>query len=893
MSKIKSNLKFTITNLQFTMSSNAFASVTLTNCNYQFMPGAKVVVEPGTVSGTGNNPSILTSGGKLTLNSTTFKSVPACNAQWLGIEVSGIRTVHQATIGGKCAQGQVVANNSIISNAICAVALWEPGNYTTTGGIINATATWFTNNTKSLHALEYNNYVPSNGSVSVSNLSSFTNCTFNITSAYVAGDPAQVFVKHVDLNKVNGLKFRGCDFSIPAGANSNIGTYNMAIGCYNAGFQLDAPCTNTSVPCSNYDWGNFNNFYAAVYASSNIVNNPNTFSIVRANFTNNAIGVYVNGLKNESILFNKFYLGPNYGDNCEDGPSPSIGIDLINTTGFVVEENEFARGSAAPPFPVNDYIGIRVNHCKATTETLYKNKFTGMNRANLAVGINRKMDQYGQYPDWNGVNYMCNQNFFNAYDLHVATASSIRGKLGLPELASGNVLTTSSFNSLVKQIQNDGTEDIRYYFYYPNVPERLIKYSDYVNPMPLYNSTYQNTCPSHYGGGSGGSSDLLVLTPAAIQQKSDEFYQNQSDYNSVSALYQQLTDGGSTTGTLTDIETSQSSAMWDLRQELLQKSPYLSQEVLISASDKTEVLPEAILFEILSANPDELRRQELIDYLRNKAEPLPEYMIELLELLANGETAKTALLNQMGTYENERVQAAMSIIRSAVNDSVIDYSYIRTWLNNIGGLEAEKQVVATYIAEGNYTEAVNTLNAMPITHNLTGTELIRYNEYKELAEMLIGLDQQGNGLDSLTVEHLSLLNSFAASSEGDAKYMAQAILSQYNNTHCFECPPQPLEAGLKQSKSIDMSKLAEALGLFIQVQPNPATTWAAINYRLLPGETEGVITLTDSKGAVVKQIRLTAYQGQEILDTRAMPAGIYIYTLSSKDASQSGKLIVE
>ena len=261
------------------MSSNAFASVTLTNCNYQFMPGAKVVVEPGTVSGTGNNPSILTSGGKLTLNSTTFKSVPACNAQWLGIEVSGIRTVHQATIGGKCAQGQVVANNSIISNAICAVALWEPGNYTTTGGIINATATWFTNNTKSLHALEYNNYVPSNGSVSVSNLSSFTNCTFNITSAYVAGDPAQVFVKHVDLNKVNGLKFRGCDFSIPAGANSNIGTYNMAIGCYNAGFQLDAPCTNTSVPCSNYDWGNFNNFYAAVYASSNIVNNPNTFSI--------------------------------------------------------------------------------------------------------------------------------------------------------------------------------------------------------------------------------------------------------------------------------------------------------------------------------------------------------------------------------------------------------------------------------------------------------------------------------------------------------------------------------------------------------------------------------------------------------------------------------------
>jgi len=516
-----------------------------------------------------------------------------------------------------------------------------------------------------------------------------------------------------------------------------------------------------------------------------------------------------------------------------------------------------------------------------------------MNRANLAVGINRQMDQYGQYPDWNGVSYMCNQNFLNAYDLHVATASSIRGKLGLPELASGNVLTTSSFGSLIKQIQNDGTEDIRYYFYNPNVPERLIKFSDYVNPMPLYNMAYQNTCPSHFGSGSGGSSDLLVLTPEAFQQKTDEFNQNQSDYNSVYTLYQQLTDGGSTTGTITDIETCQPSEMWELRLDLLQKSPYLSQEVLISASDKTEVLPEAILFEILSANPDELRRQELIDYLRNKTEPLPEYMIELLELLAEGETAKTALLNQMGTYENERVQAAMSIIRSAVNDSITDYNYIRTWLYNIGGLEAEKQVVSTYITEGNYTEALIILNAIPVTHNLTGADLMKYNEYREISEMLIGLDQQGYGLDSLTIGQLGLINSFATSSEGDARYMAQAILSQYNNMHCFECPPQPVETGLKQSKPIDKSRLAEALGLFVHVQPNPASIWAAFNYRLLPGETEGKITLTDSKGAVVKQIRLSVYQGQEILDTQDIPTGVYIFTLTCKNATQSGKLIIE
>ncbi len=90
--------------------------------------------------------------------------------------------------------------------------------------------------------------------------------------------------------------------------------------------------------------------------------------------------------------------------------------------------------------------------------------------------------------------------------------------------------------------------------------------------------------------------------------------------------------------------------MWELRAELLGKSPHLSKEVLMTAADKTDVLPESVLFEILSANPDELKKEELIKYLEDKENPLPSYMIDILRQLANGSTYKTVLLSEISKH---------------------------------------------------------------------------------------------------------------------------------------------------------------------------------------------------------------------------------------------------
>ena len=57
---------------------------------------------------------------------------------WQGIEVWGNSSTHQYEINGSYGQGYLeMRNGATIENAICAVELWRPGHYNTTGGIIH------------------------------------------------------------------------------------------------------------------------------------------------------------------------------------------------------------------------------------------------------------------------------------------------------------------------------------------------------------------------------------------------------------------------------------------------------------------------------------------------------------------------------------------------------------------------------------------------------------------------------------------------------------------------------------------------------------------------------------------------------------------------------------
>ena len=101
----------------------------------------KIIVHPGA--------KLVINGGKIT---------SAHDQLWQGIEVWGNSSTHQYEVNGSYGQGYLeLKNGAIIENAKCAVELWHPGYYSTTGGIIHATDATFRNNATSVHALLYTN----------------------------------------------------------------------------------------------------------------------------------------------------------------------------------------------------------------------------------------------------------------------------------------------------------------------------------------------------------------------------------------------------------------------------------------------------------------------------------------------------------------------------------------------------------------------------------------------------------------------------------------------------------------------------------------------------------------------------------------------------------------
>ncbi len=834
------------------------AGNTLTiQCEVQMVPNTKIIVEP--------NAKLIIDGGLIT-NEYYY------NLPWQGIQVWGDKTQSQYCAPGQaCAQGSLeLINGATIENAIIAVDLWKPGDYATTGGIVYATDAIFRNNAKSVHALFYKNFNPYDPDTELDYFSNFNNCRFEITADYL-GD--EMFHKHVDLAHVKGIDFYGCDFSL-AEKVEGVSNSNHAIAAYNAAFKVRAICNSQTAPCpdADYDKCSFTGFYSAI----NAVNDgtlPLTFSVNRANFVKNANGVKTRNMNNTSVLFSNFEIGHFW--DC------ATGIHADNVTGFAFEENNFSKYSGEP---VSDYFGIIINNSGAINE-VYKNNYTGLSYANFSERMNWTVE--GRHK---GLAYYCNENSNNYADFYVAdnnftNRSGIQSLQGSETYAAGNTFTQSG---ATWHFYNGGEHEIDYFYNLNNSIE--MPDINKIYDVNIFGTNVSNTCPSHYGGIV--SEKNLVLTAQQKAETEQAYYTNLTDYNSVKTLYDSYVDGGDTEATKLDIQTAQPDDMWELRAQLLGDSPHLSLDVLKEAADKTEVFTESALFDILAANPDELKKDTLLSYLENKEEPLPAYMIDLLKQLAGGTTYKTALHQQMAEYSHNYSRAAHDIIRSILNDTITDNVELRNWLDNLGGITSDRQIITSYISEGNFTDALALANMLPQLYNMKGTDLTEHSYYMDMLSLHQSLYQQGRNTFQLNSTEKADITFIANNSNDVAGAQAKSILEGVYDEHFNDCPDADGAAGYKSSSLIDPNALGKAYGLNISVKPNPAKQWAAFDYTLPGDETQATLTISNSLGNTVEILEISGQQGQKLWDTREIKPGVYIYTIQTSGFSQSGKIVI-
>lgn len=839
------------------------AILTLKDCILHIPSGANIIVKPG---------------GRLIVDGATITN--RCGLMWQGIEVWGNKNAHQYKDGnGQYAQGYVeLKNGATIENAVCALALWRPDYWSTTGGIVHAEDAVFRNNQRSVHALHYKNISPVNGKQTDYN-SWFKRCQFIVDENYL-GDEDHVFHKHVDLDHVRGIKFFACDFSVAA-PSSNISYWTSGIAGYEAGFSVSGMCSNNNIyPCPSYDNSTFSGFLSAISAVNDGTRTPPTISVTHSSFKNNDFGIYISNLSNTSVRFCDFNV------KRQDNWLCGAGIFLENVLNYSVEENALAKTNT---FNGEGY-GVVIKNC-AVQSKVYRNQFENLYCGNLAWGRNILMKSSNNYI---GLEYGCNTNTGNTFDFYVlgdeGVFSGLQSSQGSSLAAARNTFSDNGYH-----FYNGGDHRITYYYY--NVAgfedEKPLSYNE--DKVQIDSTNLTDNCPSNFGNGEDPVS--LVLTPAEKYQREQDYYEAYTAYNGLKAVYDSRIDGGNTNNMLYDIASATPSDMWALRAQLLGASPYLSGEVLTDVSDRDDVFTESVLFEILLSNPDELKKDSLMYHLRNKTNPLPQYMINILDQVANGATARTVMQNRMAAYRGEYTRAAGDIIRSFVNDTVLDITELRGWLANMNDIYADRDIIATYVDEGDFTNALTLANMLPSLYGLTGNDLVEHNDYVELLELYGDLYNDDRNIMQLDSTERAQVERIAVQSSGYPQAMAQAVLYGTNwesyAENPFDCPTLTLpQGGQRGGHTFTQEDLGRALGLNVSVKPNPATTWAAVDYTLPAKLSKATMTVSNALGVTVMSTELNGNQGQKVLDLRGLADGVYLYTIRCGEYLQTGKLVI-
>ncbi len=293
---------------------------------------------------------------------------------------------------------------------------------------------------------------------------------------------------------------------------------------------------------------------------------------------------------------------------------------------------------------------------------------------------------------------------------------------------------------------------------------------------------------------------------------------------------------------------------------------------------------------MLAANPDELKKRELMEHLENKDNPLPGYMIEILESLTGNVTYKTILQSQMAHYGWLEARAAGILLRDMLRDSTVAPETIRAFMADRQSLPMDLQRVDSYLESGETAQALALATALPQQYGLDGEALAEHGRFVQLKQLQAALHNQGRNIFQLSPAEKTQLEGLVGESTGLAGRQARSILAFVYDEEFCDCPADiNPELKAREFTQPPLNKLGEAQ---ISVRPNPAKTWVSFDYSITEGSSNALLEIRDAGGRLVYQATLENKLGQHIWDTRNMAPGLYHFVLKTTNGIKSGKVTI-
>ena len=828
---------------------------------------SSIIVKTGkslTINGMLNMPegAFITVEAGAELNLVNGKITNACGNMWGGIRLLGIKGAGQFPSG---TQGKITISNGQIEHARDAISTWNGSDANTAGGIIIANGATFTNNHRDLEFMQYDNYY---SGFSHANLSNFYNCTFTIDNNYRNTDP----IHRVTMWDVDGVQFKKCNFinnntNLPNAQQNFYGIYSIDAG-YKVGSNSTADaCTFQKLSCG----------IKATRAAGN-----HTIDVQRSNFTGNTVGIITQNVNTAKIVNNAFTL--------HNPARGNLGLGLIILTGtdYNIQKNTFTGNNIAS----KTELGIWVNNTGPNNNLIYNNTFTKLDYANLVLGDNRN-DPLS--PDAIGLHYECNTHTQGLYDMYITGGNGIR------LFQNGSVGGTQSAQN---KYSRNGTPESDYYLhsglpvtqYYDNalLQTQALDYTTaWLTQIPISSPADVNDCPDQ-------SQQISGLAQPARQVLANNFTQAETDYGNTLYLYNALIDNGNTNALLDNIDLVWSNDAWTLRNQLVAKSPNLSQEVLRRAA-LTGTLPDAMLIEILLLNADACKDKAFLDFLAHDIpNPLPQNLLDLLLCTQEPGSLKKTLYRNLLNYRSLMLHNGQLMVSNILTDSIPNLTDLHQWLQRQHTSAADYALAESYLTHNNGAAGSALLSDMPNRYLYTLRNPNPHTAYMQLYTLKRQVIESNRNWLQLTNTEKSQLQTLANSSTTtEAAIQAQNILCFINGSNC-DLPTLPnLTPATGSGKQISTNPQADINKLLttVTVYPNPARDYVSFAYQLpskVAADGGAMLIVSDVTGRTIQEITLTNLQGETVVDTRNLPEGLYYYTLQfGAEQLASGTVSIE
>jgi photosystem II stability/assembly factor-like uncharacterized protein len=848
----ESSLSCTISDSVFRLSNNQHwnvpmrfdrnvivsAGTTLTiggNATLYFVPGAKIIVEQG---------------GKLVIDGGLLTS--ACDSLWQGVEVWGNPALSQIPAN----QGWLsISNGGTIQNAVVAVKAGSGDFGAKGGGIVHASEAFFRNNQSDVAFHDY----------ARNNLSNFSQTTFETTSALLSGaTPAA----HLSMVNVRGIQISGCTFQNTSSSGLPVNKQGTGIHSYNSSYYVDHFCISQNNPCSEYLATTFENLYYGVRAYG--LSAELKPSIQNSIFTNNYRGAWLGGTTYAVVKNCLFDI------NTPWVTEGGYGLYLDNSTAYKIEENNFYSSMTS-----RTGIGVIVHNSGSDpNEVVYRNWFTGLQQGIAAQEQNRNITSEPEV----GLQILCCE--FNDCDYDILIPAPANKYWGIAESQGANNQNpedmAGNLFDIHGQIPDGDFDDINNQgahitYYYPiNNNDSRVKPIDYTKKtvttiskqvIPEWN--FEEGCPPASSGGG--------TTEAELRSGLNEL--NTTIENMQQSLML-LTDGGNTETLYQEVETSLPPETLEVYNALMDQSPNLSDTVAGAAIGKENVLPGAMLRDVLVANPQTAKSDKLMDKLDERMEPLPDYMKAQILEGRNITSLKEEMESQLAKYRLTKSRTFNSLMHyyqhpDSINDGAD--SIVQLLINDTE-LSAKYQLALIYLQKGNLTQCEATLDDILLQYSLQGAELVSHQDMVSFCDLAANILASENGWYSATTAQLQQLAAVQQATAPAATY-ARNVLAMLHQTEYDE--PIQIPDLFKSTKAeeeyglIRSAKVPSAL----EVYPNPAKDYLMIKYTADQQPIIGTLEIRNLKGELIRELPITKAENTATVITRGWNAGTYIVSL--------------